>query len=229
MKGIIKKLLCYGIERLQKNSSKICTTIRRSRNRCRLKNKDFTILSSNCTGGIIYHELGLKFLSPTINLAIHSDQFVDFLENLHEYLKMKLVFIEDNSKSYPVAKLNDEITIYFIHYKSREEAEQKWEDRKQRINFNNLYIITNDRNGITHEDMLRLENISCKNSVMFSAHHYDDCPHVLFLPEFEGCEHVGGNGTNINRWNGKRVFENYFDFVSFLNSDRTPVKEFYIK
>ncbi len=32
--------------------------------RRRLENHDFTFLASNCTAGIIYHRLGMKFLSP---------------------------------------------------------------------------------------------------------------------------------------------------------------------
>lgn len=38
--------------------------------RLRLENSDITILSNNCIGGIIYHKLGLRFKSPTINLLI---------------------------------------------------------------------------------------------------------------------------------------------------------------
>ena len=34
----------------------------------RLKNKNFTLITNNCTGGVIYNRLGLKFLSPTIKL-----------------------------------------------------------------------------------------------------------------------------------------------------------------
>jgi uncharacterized protein (DUF1919 family) len=36
--------------------------------RSRLTNKEVTIFSSNCIGGVIYHDLGLRFMSPTINL-----------------------------------------------------------------------------------------------------------------------------------------------------------------
>ena len=36
----------------------------------KLANPDFTIIASNCVGTIIYHDLGVPFLSPTINLTI---------------------------------------------------------------------------------------------------------------------------------------------------------------
>lgn len=44
----------------------ICRRVTRNRvDLLRLKNKDFSILTNHCMGGIIYHDLGLKFLSPT--------------------------------------------------------------------------------------------------------------------------------------------------------------------
>ena len=36
----------------------------------RLENKDFSLLVGNCLGGYVYHQLGLPFTSPTINLMI---------------------------------------------------------------------------------------------------------------------------------------------------------------
>lgn len=38
--------------------------------RLRLQNKDFSIISNHCMGGIISHDLGLEFKSPTVNLKI---------------------------------------------------------------------------------------------------------------------------------------------------------------
>lgn len=40
----------------------------KSENRERLNCDDVTIISTNCTGGILYHDLGLEFKSPTVNL-----------------------------------------------------------------------------------------------------------------------------------------------------------------
>ena len=34
------------------------------------KNDDFTLIARDCIGGILYHQLGLKFLTPTINLFL---------------------------------------------------------------------------------------------------------------------------------------------------------------
>lgn len=51
----------------------------------RLYNKNFTIFSTNCIGGIIYHNLKLRFLSPTINLWISPKDYIKLLEDPQKY------------------------------------------------------------------------------------------------------------------------------------------------
>ena len=80
--------------------------------RRRLKNKDFTILTDTCIGGVIYHELGLQFLSPTINLWMHDKDFYKFVNNLGYYLALPLKFVE-GIENYPTAYLGD-ILIHSI-------------------------------------------------------------------------------------------------------------------
>ena len=42
---------------------------------------EFTIISSNCIGGVIYSDLHRKFLSPTINLFFSAKDFLKFVFN----------------------------------------------------------------------------------------------------------------------------------------------------
>ena len=60
-------------------------------NRMRLHNSNFTIISNNCAGGIMYHDLGERFNSPTVNLMFYASDFFTFLENLHEALESDVV------------------------------------------------------------------------------------------------------------------------------------------
>ena len=82
--------------------------------RNRFNNPDVTILSSNCLGGCIAHDLNLRFNSPTVNLWMTPKDFIRFCSDLRTYTRSELQFIElDGFRGvYPVAKLND-ITIYF--------------------------------------------------------------------------------------------------------------------
>ena len=45
--------------------------IERYRNRKRLKNRSFSLVTNNCIGGIISHDMHLRFLSPTVNLFFY--------------------------------------------------------------------------------------------------------------------------------------------------------------
>ena len=135
-----------------------------------LKNKDFTILSCNCAAGIIYHRYDHPFLSPTINLWIEQNEFLKFVSNMDYYLAQELHFI-DAGVGYPVAECGD-IKIWFNHYTEEDDARQKWESRKKRINRDNLFILMSERDGIGREDILKLGEVPCKNRVIFTSIHF---------------------------------------------------------
>lgn len=182
--------------------------------RRRLKNHDFTFLASNCTAGIIYHRLGMKFLSPTINMFIWQDDFLKFVLDLPHYLGCELQFIE-TEEPYPVAMLDD-IKLYFNHYKTAEEAREKWEDRKKRMHMDNLYILMCDRDGITEDDMRKLEQVDCKNKVVLTAKPHPDIDFAFQLPEYANEDYVGYY-LGKNAITDKTVVEKHFDFVKWLN------------
>lgn len=193
----------------------------------RLNNSDFSIICCDCMGGITYHNLGEQFLSPTINTMIPSDSFVKFISNLEYYLNQELCFIDNTELSpskdsnIPIAKLDD-VIIYFTHYNSREEAKEKWEKRKVRINYENIYVIFNDR-GLTKEVIEQIDISKFKNVVMFTSNKDFDFPFSFFLSENEV--------SNINHKNilsGLRVFEEKFDYVRFLNEEKEPAEKYRI-
>lgn len=180
----------------------------------RLKNNNFSIICSNCIGGVIYHRLGKRFLSPTINMWFNQREFLKFVEGLPEYIEKDLVFVE-SEYDYPVAKLGD-VHLYFNHVKTEEEARYNWERRRNRINYDNLFIIMYDRDGITEEDIRRLERIECKNKMVLSDKYY---PNIDFVLTMSPTERVNGAQFLDKDWLGRRTFEKSWDFVSWLNCD----------
>ena len=85
-------------------------------------------------------------MSPTIGLYFYAEDYVKFCSKLEYYLEQELKFIDASESSHtedvkkkkcPIGKLDD-IEIVFLHYKSEEEAFQKWERRKERINMKNI-------------------------------------------------------------------------------------------
>lgn len=182
--------------------------------RKRLTNDNFSILCPNCIGGLIYHRLGKPFLSPTINLWMNQRDFLKFILNLKSYLKLELYFI--NSKfDYPVATLGD-ITLHFNHYHNADEAASCWERRKKRIHYDNLFIIMYDKDGLSKEDIRSIENIKCRGRIVISNQEYPDLDYVKTIP-------VNMNDPkkryrlDMNKWTGKRRFEQKIDIVRWLN------------
>lgn len=179
-----------------------------------LKNDNFSIICSNCIGGIIYNRLGKKFMSPTINLWMYQYDYIKFVTNLKYYIGLKLEFIE-SKYNYPVAKLDD-IKIYFNHYRTNEEANESWEKRKKRINYDNLFLIMYDKDGLKKEDLKKLESVKCKGKIVISNNKYSDLDYVIRIKANMNNEDTRYR-LNKNKWTGKRKFEQKFNYVKWLN------------
>ena len=130
----------------------------------KLRNDNFTIFASDCTGGVLYHELNKRFLSPTINMYFDAQDFMRFIENPEKYFYIPMELDKKSSldEGYPVAKLGD-IKLHLVHYKTIEEAQQKWLQRIERINWTNVYYVMNDRNGCTNKDIEQFDEFLNKN------------------------------------------------------------------
>ena len=56
----------------------------------KIKDKEFTIISNNCWGGMIYESYGLQKQTPTVGLFIMPDDYIKFLRNLREYVSQEI-------------------------------------------------------------------------------------------------------------------------------------------
>ena len=187
-------------------------------NRERLKVHETSIISMNCNGGILSHDLGLQFLSPTVNLFFRAEDFIKFCENLKYYLSIdKMTECTDSDtigkRTYPIAYLGD-LTLYLVHYTSVAEAEEKWNERKKRINWNNIVIMNTDREGVTDELKDRFEKLPYRK-VMFVHQPDETHPSCFYIKGYEEQECVGII-TDHDTWDGKRPIDQ-FDYVAFLN------------
>ncbi len=176
--------------------------------RTRFHGKQPTIISNNCTGGIIYHDLGLQFTSPTINLYMSCPDYIRFLEHLEYYLALTITpYRGDIRRDYPMGTLGD-LTLFFVHYHSFEEACAKWQQRVQRVDRENLYIIATDRDGYTPEILQRFNALPYAHKKLFT-HLPTENPDCVYIAGFENEGQVGGL---------KRVIDQ-FDYVSWFNKD----------
>lgn len=188
---------------------------RRTAMRRALTNTTPSFLCPNCIGGILFHDLGLQFRSPTVNLMMTQPDFVKFVLNLEHYLTLEPVFFHKPGFECPCAALED-VTVHFTHYATAEEATAKWNERKARIDWNNLFVFASERDGLTKEEILALGKIRCRGLVVFTANAYPDIPYVLQIPRYATDGQVGN--ILAKSWkDDSREYERYFDFVKWFN------------
>lgn len=187
-------------------------------NRKRLINKTPSIISSNCNGGIIYHDLDLKFYSPTINLFFYPKDYIKFISNLKYYLNCELKSPPNVQKlEYPIG-LIDDVMIHFLHYNTFEEAKEKWVDRAKRVNYDNLFFIMTDRDGCTYQDIYNFDLLPYKNKVIFTSKNYPEFKSAFYINEFNRLGEVGIL-SSFKKKSIKRYLDD-FDYVLFLNNKK---------
>lgn len=135
----------------------------------KLIEEPISIIANNCWGGLIYHYFQIPFLSPFINMFENDSDYICLLKNLKQYMELplklkKTEYNSANQLTYPVFTLSDDIELHMNHYSNFEQAERKWEERKKRINWDNLFIM------MYTEDPLILEhfnNLLYKKKICF--------------------------------------------------------------
>lgn len=211
MKKIIKKINLY---KEQKYLSKL---------RAQNSNKDFSIVCNNCVGGVIYHNLGVRFNSPTINLFIRSDEYLEFVKNFEYYSECDIVEVYEEGISYPIGKLvpkddeHKEIMVYFQHYENFEIARKKWKERYLRVNWNNLYYIWEFYDTIYDDkDIYEFDKLNeLKKKIILTHKEYKDIKNAFQISCYRNDE-PRAKILEYKGISGKRFLEE-FDYTGFLN------------
>ena len=144
----------------------------------RIQNRDFSIICNNCWGGYVYRRYGLPYASPTVGLYFFAEEYLKFCNNLKLYLETPLTFIRWQDSKYstalegknqtacPIGKLGD-VEIVFLHFKTEEEAKDKWERRSARVNFNNLIYKFSQMNLCTMEHLKAFDALDVTKKFVF--------------------------------------------------------------
>ena len=113
-----------------------------------------SFVSQDCTAGELYRQLNLPYLSPFTDLMLGGSAFSNFLENIPSHLSQAITFISRNNAlifkeenahilvDYPVFQLGTpNMEIHWIHSNSEEDVQDKWNRRKERINYDKIITI----------------------------------------------------------------------------------------
>lgn len=167
-----------------------------------LKNKKFSIISNNCWGGYIYDIYGLKYLTPTIGLYFFSKEYLKFIGNLKYYLSIDIKPLNNKDSKYyndlikkhhqdACLGIIDDVEVVFLHYNNSIDACKKWNNRRKRVNFNNLLIKYNDQNLFEEDDFYIFNQLNYDNKLFFTANegigNYD---YVVFFDKFKNNGYV---------------------------------------
>lgn len=186
------------------------------------RNRSFTIISNNCWGGGIYKDLNLGYRSPTVGLFFYAPCYIEFLENFDSIIEHDLQFVskskydisnkyrEDKNSYYPIGVL-DQIEIHFLHYRSEEDAFNKWNYRKARINKNNLFVKFCDRDLCNTDLIKRFDALNFPNKIFFSSKKLPEIKSAIYLPVYKNDICVGD--LYNNRW----TYRFRFSIISWLN------------
>lgn len=169
----------------------------------KLIGRDTSIICTNCFGGRIMQDIGMKYNTPTLGLFFVYPDYIEFLSNLKYYLtEAKLSFTTQSRYQeynelrdrwpfqYPIGVLDDKIEIHFLHYHSNNEAKTKWIRRSERINWDKLLIVGMDQNRCTENDIKAFDRLSYRDKVFFSSKPIEG-DSIIFMKEFEKMGKVG--------------------------------------
>ncbi|MDU2670586.1 MAG: DUF1919 domain-containing protein [Clostridium sp.] len=201
--------------KLKRSLQKPLKKLRQNSDSKKNKNKDFSIISNNCWGGFVYQHLKLDYKTPFIGLFLLPDDYIKLLNNLEYYLGCNLKFTDNpkhvakvDGKEYPVGILDD-VEIYFMHYKSKEEALEKWNRRVKRLNFNNLFIVFAETKLCSKTNIDEFNKVKYKNKICFTAKKYN-YNNFIYLKSYNKQGYLSPDYME--------KYHKYFDVVQWLNN-----------
>ena len=188
----------------------------------KLKNKNFTIISNNCWGGMVYESFNLPKQSPTVGLFFMADEYIKFLKAFPDILNEEIVFIDPMESKYvdflkqdsrfgqyPIALIGGGIEIEFLHYHSKEEVLEKWKRRCERMDLDHLIVKMNDQNLCSEEHIKEFSELPFKNKVFFSSKPYE-IPENVYIEKAKKQDFVMASQEPI-------IFKRYFNLTDYLN------------
>ncbi|PST93281.1 DUF1919 domain-containing protein [Photobacterium sp. NCIMB 13483] len=187
----------------------------------KLTNENFSIISNNCIGGITCSDLDQPFNSPTVDCFFYSSCYIKFCQNLKYYFSQELVEVPESKYAgkcnYVVAHLDD-IEIHFIHDQDFSLAKEKWDRRKQRVNFDNLFFTMSDRDLCDESDVDAFLNIDKDRAIFFSAQNRSNANNFIYCYDEKG-------EITTPLFAMYRTFEKYFNMVEWLNTGSVKAGE----
>lgn len=192
--------------------------------RNKLKETEFTLLCNNCLGGVIYHDLGQPFSSPTINLYLNISDFLTLVEHIEDFIDAELVH-EDSWLNFPVGRLyavNSDVivVIYFMHYKTWDDAYSAWMRRMRRVDTKKIFVLVDAVSGLSNENYNRFCNIKYHKHLLVpykTATVPHDAVDVHFMKSYKDEDNSGKSMSYTFHGMGIKRYIEEWDYLNWLN------------
>jgi uncharacterized protein (DUF1919 family) len=184
----------------------------------RLRKAKFCLISNNCLGRRLYQILGRDYNTPFVGLFMMPECFTELVTNFEEYMKQDIRFVNESrypvhnqqrktGERYPIGMIGT-AEIHFLHYQNEQEAKEKWDRRKSRIDMNHLYYVM-VANGPYDEAMLKqYAGSNPTNKVCFLREKDLKLPTAVYIPSKE--PEMGNLYSQYQRFVG------WFDFADWI-------------
>lgn len=149
---------------------------------------EFCIIANNCWGAEVYKHYQRPYNTPVVGLFFYPNDYLNFVKNLRINLSSPLTFTKTSRNvngelKYPIGLVNG-IEIHFLHYKTEDEATQKWSRRCARVPANDslLYFKFDDRDGANAEHIRAFHELNFQNSICFTKDNFAEFETNVQIP-----------------------------------------------
>ncbi len=183
-------------DRVQRFQYATNTASEERRSRLLSQNRAFTMVANDCWGAEVYKDFGLPFDSPFIGLFVPGPCFINLVENFERIVTSKLRFMTDSKypknpdypddHRYPIGSLQDDVEIHFLHYKSADDASEKWNRRVKRIHWDRLFfkISADGRFAFTDDELRRFDALATPRKLILTSRDLPDIKCAITTPDF---------------------------------------------
>ena len=186
---------------------------------------------------MVYQAYDLGKQSPTVGTFFYASEYILFLEHLHDALSGEITFIRpeesrhwevlqrrEDVHSFPIGVLPGGAEICFLHYHTEEEAKRKWIERSKRINKDNIFILLTERDGLTKEQMKRLNKLPYPKAILTHLP-MPEIGNTYYIRGFENEKQCGIlSDFSMTKYPGHKWYDD-FDFVKWFNQE-TDIKQY---
>lgn len=171
----------------------------------------------------MYRHFGLQYSSPTVGLYFYAEEYIKFLQDWKRniFAPLRVISAEESrysedlfqkgQRTVPIGVLGEEIEVVFLHYKTKEEALEKWNRRVQRVNVDNVFVKFSEQNLCEKRHIDAFCTLPLERKLLLLAEPYDRAPNAIIVSRYEQNGQVSDDTT---------YYADFVDLEDWLNDGK---------